>query len=90
MQSFSGDLPEFTLRGFSVAGSTVAAISTLVISLRYGKSSDATLSTLPLCKEPGVGQQGISQMKGIEAGYMALYTSVAHADGGLVGLLWGD
>lgn len=89
-QSFSGKLREYKLRGFSVSGSTAVAISTLVISLRHGKSSDAPLTTLALCKEPGAGQQGITELEGINAGYFALYTSVAHADGGLVGMIWGD
>lgn len=85
-----GELPSYNLRGFAVSGSTAIAVSTLVISLRYGKSSAGTLSTIALCKEPGAAMLGADNLMGIEGGYFALYTSVAHADGGLVGMIWGD
>jgi len=85
-----GSLPTFRLRGFAISGSTAVAISTVPIKLNYGRSSGATLTTIFLCAEPGAGMLGAANIMGIEAGYFSIRSTVAHADGGLTGLLWGD
>lgn len=90
-QTGYGTLPRtYRLRGFAVSGSTAVAISTDPIKILYGDSSGATLTTAELCQEPGIGMVGISGLVGIEGGYIALETTVAHADGGLTFSMWGD
>lgn len=73
-----------------MSGSTAVAISTLVIALRYGDSSGATLTTIALCKEPGASMIGAAGLMGIEFGYAAVHSSVAHSDGGLTASIFGD
>ncbi len=90
VESYSGKLPEYRLRGFAVSGSTVLAISSTPMKLRYGKSSDATLTSVVLTAEPGVGMLGAANLMGLEAGYFAIQSTVAHADGGLTVLMWGN
>ncbi len=80
----------FRLRGFAVSGSTTLAISTTPMKLRYGRSSDATLTSVALTAEPGASMLGAAHIIGLEAGYFAIQSTVAHANGGLTVLLWGD
>ena len=80
----------FRLRGFAVSGSTAVAISTSPIKVIYGDSSVAPEITAELCNEPGASMTGVSGIMGIEGGYIALETTVAHADGGLTFMMWGD
>jgi len=60
------------------------------MKLRYGRSSDATLTSIALTAEPGAGMLGAAHIIGLDAGYFAIQTTVAHADGGLTALIWGD
>ncbi len=76
------------LLGYTVAGSTVNEISTRAISIWFGDSS-VSCSTHVVCPEPGVGMLGVAGIIGISGKYIALVTSAAHADGGLIGTLWG-
>ena len=80
----------FRLRGFAISGSTSVAISTSPIKVIYGDSSIAPQTTAELCNDPGSGMVGVSGIMGIEGGYIALETTVAHADGGLTFVMWGD
>ena len=89
-ESFSGKLREYRLRGFAVSGSTVLAISTTPMKLRYGKSSDATLTSVAITAEPGASMLGVANLMGLEAGYFAIQSTVAHANGGLTVLMWGN
>jgi len=78
------------LRGFAISGSTAVAVSTTPIKILYGDSSAGVLTTAELCNEPGAGMVGVSGIMGIEGAYIALETTVAHADGGLTFVMWGD
>ena len=88
--AYGSQPPRYRLRGFSVSGSTAVAISTTPIKLIWGASSLSPASTSELCNEPGAGMAGISGLLGIEGGYIAIETTVAHADGGLTFAMWGD
>ena len=88
--AFGAQPPRYRLRGFSVSGSTAVAISTTPIKIIWGHSSLSPLSTSEVCNEPGAGMVGISGILGIEGGYIAIETTVAHADGGLTFCMWGD
>ena len=85
-----GKTRDYKLRGFAVSGSTALAISTNPIKLIYGKSSAAELTTIVLTAEPGAGMLGAAQLMGLEGGYFAIESTVAHADGGLTVFMWGD
>ncbi len=85
-----GGKRRFRLRGYTVSGSTGVAISTDPIKIIYGDSSVSPHTTAELCNEPGIGMVGVSGIMGIEGGYIALETTVAHADGGLTFVMWGD
>ena len=87
---FGANGPRYRLRGFSVSGSTAVAISTTPIKIIWGESSLTPLSTSEVCNDPGAGMVGISGLVGIEGGYIAIETTIAHADGGLTFCLWGD
>ena len=87
---FGAAVPKYRLRGFAVSGSTSVAISTSPIKVIYGESSLGAATTAELCNEPGSGMIGVSGLVGIEGGYIALETTVAHADGGLTFMMWGD
>ena len=80
----------YRLRGYSISGSTAVAVSSTPIKLIYGASSGAALTSEELCNEPGAGMVGVNGIMGIEGGYFALETTVAHADGGLTFSMWGD
>ena len=80
----------YRLRGFAVSGSTAIAISTTPITLIYGNSSLSPQTTLAITNEPGIGMVGANDLMGLEGGYFALETTVAHAHGGLTFLMWGD
>jgi hypothetical protein len=82
--------PRYRLRGFSVSGSTAVAISTTPIKIIWGHSSLSPLSTSEVCNDPGVNPFVVTDLMGIEGGYLALETTVAHADGGLTFAMWGD
>ena len=85
------ELPQYNLRGFLVSASSATAASTLPVSLRYGNSSAGTLSTIALCADVGSGNKiHADNLMGIQGGYFALYTSQVHADGGIVGCMWGN
>lgn len=73
-----------------MSGSSVATPSSEGIYLRFGASSAAVLTTVFLCANPGVGMNSADNMIGIEGTYLAIFTSVAHPDGGLVATMWGD
>ncbi len=88
--AFSGKFPDFNLRGFAISGSTAVGVSTKSIKLRHGQSSDATLTTIVVCGEPGASIFSVSNLLGLEAGYFALVSTVVHAQGGLTAMLWGD
>ena len=80
---------QFRLHGFAVGGSTAVSITTNVIKLRYGDSSDAgAFTTITLCPEPGANLIGVAGLEGIIFGYAEMRTTVAHANG-LTGMLWG-
>lgn len=90
LASYSGKLPNYRLRGFAVSGSTLLATSTTPMKVRFGESSAAPLTSMALTAEPGVGMLGVAGLMGIEGGYIAIQTTVAHANGGLTVLMWGD
>lgn len=85
-----GRQTELRLRGFAISGSTAVAISTTPIKVIWGASSVSPQTTAELCNEPGIGMVGVAGIMGIEGGYIALETTVAHADGGLTFMMWGD
>jgi len=87
---FGANLPVFRLRGFAISGSSAVAISTNPIKVIYGDSSAGGLTSAEICNEPGAGSIVLDGILGIEGGYIALETTVAHADGGLTFLMWGD
>lgn len=87
---YGSQKPIFRLRGFAISGSTAVAISTDPIKIIYGESSDNPQTTADLCNEPGAGMVGVDGIVGIEGGYIALETTVAHADGGLTFAMWGN
>ena len=79
----------YRLRGFAISGSTAVAVSTTPIKILYGRSS-ADAITAELTNEPGAGMLGVANILGIEGEYIGFETTVAHADGGLTFLAWGD
>ena len=81
--------PVYRLRGFAVSGSTAVAISTTPIKVIYGRSSIDAI-TQEITNEPGAGIVGVTGLIGIEGEYIALETTVAHADGGLTFIMFGD
>lgn len=87
---FGASKPVYRLRGFAISGSTAIAISTLGIKIIYGDSSETPATTATLCAQPGAGSIVVDGILGIEAGYIALESTVAHADGGLYFAMWGD
>ena len=87
---FGSAAPKYRLRGFAVSGSTAVAVSTSPIKVIYGESSAGANTTAEICNEPGASMVGVAGIVGIEGGYIALETTVAHADGGLTFMMWGD
>ena len=80
----------FRLRGFSISGTSVVAVSTTPIKVVYGYSSIAPENTVVLCHQPGASMIGASGLVGVEGGYIAIESTIVHADGGLVVTMWGD
>jgi hypothetical protein len=85
-----GRRTQYRLRGYSVSGSTAIAVSSTPLKLRLGPSSDGPFTSHQIANEPGAGMIGAANIMGIEAGYIAIQSTVAHADGGLSVMLWGD
>ena len=86
----TGNPTQYRLRGYSVSGSTALAISTNPIKLRLGPSSAGPFTSHRIANEPGIGMIGATRLQGIEAGYIAIQTTVVHANGGLTVMIWGD
>ena len=66
------------------------AVSTTPIKVIYGDSSAGGLTSAQICHQPGVNPIVVDGILGIEGGYIALESTIAHADGGLTLLMYGD
>ena len=66
------------------------ALSTVPLMVHTGDSSAGVLTSRAIMSQPGVNGFSISGIMGVEGGYIAVSSTIAHADGGLTISIWGD
>ena len=86
----TGQTERYRLRGVAISGTSAVALSTVPLMVHTGDSSAGVLTSQAIMSQRGVNGLMLTGLMGIEGGYIAISSTIAHADGGLTVSIWGD